>query len=73
MYRMCSCTSFFFLKPILNWANVSLRTQLEVFGEASWFLIGQNFLCEPSWRYSLKLYSGSKELRSTCSGNVRPV
>ena len=61
------------LKPILNWANVCLRTWLEVFGEPSWFLIGQTFLREPSWKYSLKLYSGSKKLRSTCSGNIRPI
>ena len=59
--------------PILNWANVSLRTYLEVFGEASWFLIGQTFLREPSWKYSSKLYSGSKKLRSTCSRNIRLI
>ena len=61
------------LKPVLNWANVSSRTLLEVFGEASWFLIGPSFLREPSWKYSSKLYSGSKNLRSTCSGNIRPI
>ena len=61
------------LKPVLNWANVSSRTQLEVFGEASWFLIGPTFLRKPSWKYSSKLYSGSKNLRSTCSGNIRPI
>ena len=26
-----------------HWANVSSRTELEVFGEASWFLIGPTF------------------------------
>ena len=31
------------------------------------------FLREPSWKYSAKLYSGSKKLRSTCSGNIRPI
>ena len=31
------------------------------------------FLREPSWKYSLKLYTGSKKLRSTCSGNIRPI
>jgi len=31
------------LKPVLNWANVCSRTQLEVFGEPSWFLIGRTF------------------------------
>ena len=61
------------LKPVLKWANVSSRTKLEVFGEASWFLIGPTFLREPSWKYSSKLYSGSKNLRSTCSGNIRPI
>ena len=62
------------LKPVLNWANVSLRTYLEVFGETSWFLIGPTFLREPSWKYSLKqLSSGSKKLRSACSGNIRPI
>ena len=43
------------LKPVLNWANVSSRTYLEVFGEASWFLIGPTFLREPCWKYSAKL------------------
>ena len=61
------------LKPVLNWANVSSRTYLEVFGEPSWFLIGPTFLREPSWKYSSKLYSESKKLRSTCSGNIRPI
>ena len=61
------------LKPVLNWVNVSSWTWLEVFGEASWFLTGRTFLREPSWKYSSKLYSGSKKLRSTCSGNVRPI
>ena len=37
------------------------------------FLIGRMFLREPSWKYSAKLYSGSKNLRSTCSGNIRAV
>ena len=37
----------------------------------SWFLIGRTCLREPSWKYSSKLYSGSKKLRSTCSGNIR--
>ena len=37
------------------------------------FLIGRMFLHEPSWKYLLKLYSGSKKLRSTCSGNIRPI
>ena len=42
------------------------------------------FVCEPSWKYSAnlvgsirrnatKLYSGSKKLCSTCSGNIRPI
>ena len=67
-------TSFAFsLKPILNWVNVSSRTYLEVFSKASWFLIGRTFLHEPSWKYSSKLYSGSKKLRSTCSGNICPI
>ena len=61
------------LKPVLNWVNVSSRTYLEVFSEASWFLIGPTFLCEPSWKYLSKLYSGSKKLCSTCSGNIRPI
>ena len=47
------------VKPVLDWANVSSRT-LEVFGEASWFLIGPTFLREPSWKYSSKLFSGPK-------------
>ena len=37
------------------------------------FLIGRMFLREPSWKCSAKLYSGSKKLRSTCSGNILPV
>ena len=37
------------------------------------FLTGPTFLREPSWKYSSKLYSGSKNLRSTCSGNIRPI
>ena len=45
------------VKPVLNWANVSSPTSLEVFGEASWFLIGPPFLREPSWKYSAKLVS----------------
>ena len=61
------------VKPVLNWANVSSRTLLEVFGEASWFLIGPTFLRESSWKYSSKLYLGSKKLRSTCSWNIRPI
>ena len=61
------------LMPVLNWANVSSRTYLEVFGEASWLLIGRTFLRETSWKYSSKLCSGSKKLRSTCSGNIRPI
>ena len=61
------------IKPVLNWANVCSRTWLEVFGEPSWFLIGRTFLREPSSKYSSKLYSGSKKLRSTCSGNIRPI
>ena len=39
----------------------------------SLFLIGQTFFCEPSWKYLPKLYSGSKKLYSTCSGNIRPI
>ena len=31
------------------------------------------FLREPSWKYSSKIPSGSKKLRSTCSGNIRPI
>ena len=68
-----SPTKTIYVKPVLNWANISSRTYLEVFGEASWFLIGPTFLREPSWKYSSKLYSGSKNLRSTCSGNIRPI
>ena len=76
--RACVTTSWrnvviVWLDQKLNWANVCSRTLLEVFGEAIWFLIGQTFLCEPSWKYSLKLYSGSKKLHSTCSGNIRPI
>ena len=37
------------------------------------FLTGRVFLREPSWKYSSKLYSGSKKLRSACSGNIRPI
>ena len=37
------------------------------------FLIGRMFLCEPNWKYSSKLYSGFKKLRSACSGNIRPI
>ena len=44
------------------------------------FLIGGMFVREPSWKYSAnlvgtatKLYSGSKKLRSACSGNGRPI
>ena len=37
------------------------------------FLTGRMFLREPSSKYSAKLYSGSKNLRSTCSGNIRPI
>ena len=60
------------LSPFLI-GRMFLRDRLEVFGEASWFLIGPTFLREPSWKYSSKLYSGSKNLRSTCSGNIRPI
>ena len=60
-------------KPVLNWANVSSRTLFEVFGEASWFLIGLIFLREPIWKYLSKLYSGSKKLRSPCSGNSHRI
>ena len=35
--------------------------------------MGPTFLREPRWKYSSKLYSGSKKLRSTCSGNIRPI
>ena len=49
------------LKTVLNWANVCSRTYLEVFGEASWFFIGQTFLREPSWKYSSKCSSGVKK------------
>ena len=37
------------------------------------FLIGRMFLHEPSWKYLSKLYSGSRKLHSTCSGNIRPI
>ena len=67
-YHQPSWTGQWKFKPVINWANVCSRTELEVFGEASWFLIGQTFLREPSWKYS-----GSKKLRSTCSGNIRPI
>ena len=40
------------LKPFLNWENVCSRTQLEIFGEPSWFLIWRTFLREPSLDYS---------------------
>ena len=33
----------------------------------------RTFLREPSWMYSSELYSGSKKLRSACSGNIRPI
>ena len=49
-------------------ARVNFRCWL-----SSPFLIGRMFLREPSWKYSSKLYSGSKKLRSTCSGNIRPI
>ena len=62
-----------YLKPVLNWANVCSRTYLEVFSEASWFLIGRTFLREPSWKCSSKLYTWSKKLRSACSGNIRRI
>ena len=65
-----ACARASSVKSVLNWANVSTRTLLEVFGEASWFLTGRTFLREPSWKYSSK---GSKNLRSTCSGNIRPI
>ena len=32
------CAHVSSVKPVLNWANVSSRTYLEVFGEASWIL-----------------------------------
>ena len=51
--------------------NVALRLQ-RPYDPLSPFLIGRTFLREPSWKYSAKLYSGSKNLRSTCSGNIRP-
>ena len=49
-------------KPVLNWENVSSRTQLEVFGEASWFLIGPTFL---QLEVFVEATFGSKKLRST--------
>ena len=61
------------LQPVLNWANVCSRTYLEVFGEPRWFLIGRTCLRKPSWKYSSKLYSGSKKLHSACAGNIRPI
>ena len=66
------------VKPVLNWANVSSRTYLEVFGEARWFLIGPTFLREPCWKYSSKLYSGPKSfalrvpLWSVCASQTTP-
>ena len=60
-------------KPVLNWASVCSRNQLEVFSEPSWFLIGQTFLHEPSLEYLSKVYLGSQKLHSTCSGNIRPI
>ena len=58
-YHQPSWTGQWKFKPVINWANVCSRTQLEVFGEPSWFLIGRTFLCKPSWKYSSKLYSGT--------------
>ena len=46
-----ACARASSVKSVLNWANVSTRTLLEVFGEASWFLTGRTFLREPSWEY----------------------
>ena len=46
---------------------------VEYSGEASWFLIGPTFLREPSWKYSSSYIRGSKNLRWTCSGNIRPI
>ena len=40
------------------------------------FLTGRIFLREPIWKYLSnceKVYLGSKKLRSTCSGNIRPI
>ena len=47
LHAPAHCASGFCVKPVLNWANVSSRPKLEVFGEASWFLIGPTFLLEP--------------------------
>ena len=61
------------LKAVLNWANVSSANLVgSIRRKLVGFLIGPTFLREPSWKYSSKLYSGSKKLRSTCSGNIRP-
>ena len=42
---------------------------MQASARTSWFLTGPTFLRKPNWKYSSKLYSGSKKLRSTCSGN----
>ena len=70
--RFCPAVSAVYYFARTYKTNGSDRMRFEL-SSLSPFLIGRMFLCEPSWKYSAKLYSGSKKLRSACSGNIRPI
>ena len=64
------------LKPVLNLANVCSQTWWEVFGEPSWFLIGQTFLREPRWEYSLNCDEAIFRVQKASLNmfwNIRPI
>ena len=63
-------------EPKRNRTEVPLATSLTPCARLNWLTwmnVPLNVQREPSWKYSSKLYSGSKKLRSTCSGNIRPI
>ena len=60
------------LKPVLNWANIaaSIRRIYMVLNWANFCFANIVRSIRPA---ATKLYSWSKKLRSTCSGNIHPL
>ena len=60
------------LKPVLNLANIVARIR-RIYLVLNWANFCFANIVRSIRPTAIKLYSGSKKLRSTCSGNIRPI
>ena len=60
------------LKPVLNWAYIAASIR-RIYMVLNWANFCFANIAEGIRRNATKIYSGSKKIRSTCSGNIRPV